>query len=124
MLTEKRYKKALTFFLCIYPIFSLKIFYNNVFTLIQIMFISLFVIWNLTWNKEAQRKIKYIFIYFILLAIYAIFHHLNALNFQSFTPAQSRRSSRTRPRHQVFRNQMSCSGSSATHPSPLRAQKN
>lgn len=86
MLKEKNYKILLALFLCIYPIFSLKPFYNNTFTLIQIIIIGLFFLWNLYINKDSLNKFKFLFIYLIILIIYGIFHHLNALNFHSLVP--------------------------------------
>ena len=86
MLTEKNYKKLLKLFLSILPIFSLKVIYNNLFTFIQIIIIGLFFIWKCKIDKECRSKLKYIFIYFLFLIIYGIFHHINALNFHSLVP--------------------------------------
>lgn len=86
MLTEKKYKILLKIYLAIYPLFLLNFFYNSYFTLIQIAFLFAFFIYLLIINKKARKNIKYILIYFMLLFIYGIFHHFNALNFTSLVP--------------------------------------
>lgn len=86
MLKEKNYKRILLLFLCIYPFFSLKPFYNHIFTLIQIIVIGLFFLWNLLIYKDSRNKFKFLFIYLIILIIYGILHHMNALNFHSLVP--------------------------------------
>lgn len=86
MLQIKNYKRLLLILLCIYPVFSLKIFYNNYATLIQIVFIAIFLLWTFFVNKESRKNIKYLIIYTIFLLIYGIFHHLNALDFHSLVP--------------------------------------
>ena len=86
MLQVKNYKRLLLILLCIYPIFSLEIFYNNFATLIQIVFITIFLLWTFFINKDSRKNIKYLIFYVIVLLIYGIFHHLNALDFHSLVP--------------------------------------
>lgn len=86
MLQVKNYKRLLLILLCIYPISSLEIFYNNFATLIQIVFITIFLLWTFFINKDSRKNIKYLIFYVIVLLIYGIFHHLNALDFHSLVP--------------------------------------
>ena len=86
MLAEKNYKRLLLLLLCIYPIFSLKILYNNYATLVQIIIIVLFFLWFFFINNTARKNTKYLLIYTFILVIYGIFHHLNALDFHSLVP--------------------------------------
>ena len=86
MSKEENYKKILTIYLCLYPIFSLYFFYNNYFTLIQIIAIGLFLLWKIKIDKKALSKLKYLFAYYIILIVYGIFHHINALDFNSLVP--------------------------------------
>ena len=86
MLAEKNYKRLLLLLLCIYPIFSLKILYNNYATLAQIIIIVLFFLWLFFINNTARKNTKYLLIYTFILVIYGIFHHLNALDFHSLVP--------------------------------------
>ncbi len=86
MFNEKAYKKILKFFLLIYPFFSIEFIYNSYFTLIQLATIFGLFIYCLIINKNSHKNIKYILIYYLILIIYGIFHHLNALNFTSLIP--------------------------------------
>lgn len=86
MLKNETLKRILLVFLCIYPMFSLKIFYNNYATLIQIVFIAIFLLWTFFANKDSRKNIKYLAIYMLILVLYSIFHHINALDFKSLVP--------------------------------------
>lgn len=86
MIKNNLYDISLKLFLCIYPLFLLKFTYNSVFTLLQIIIILFFFLWTLIKNKNSRKNVKYIIIYFLIVAIYGIFHHLNALNFTSVVP--------------------------------------
>lgn len=86
MLKNETLKRILLVFLCAYPIFSLKIFYNNYATLIQIVFIAIFLLWTFFANKDSRKNIKYLAIYMLILVLYSIFHHFNALDFKSLVP--------------------------------------
>lgn len=86
MLKNETLKKTLLIFLCIYPIFSLKIFYNNYATLIQIVFIAIFLLWTLFVNKNSRKSMKYLVVYIIILGLYGILHYVNALDFYSLVP--------------------------------------
>lgn len=74
----------LIIFLIIQPIFDLKIFYNSISTLIRVIIIlGLFICYFIKSNNNK----KYLLIsYPIILSIYFVFHHLNALNFKSLVP--------------------------------------
>ncbi len=82
--TKKLFNTILILFLLIQPIFDFKIFYNSISTLIRVVIIfTLFTYYFFTSNN----KKKYFFaIYPFLLIIYFIFHHINALNFNSLVP--------------------------------------
>lgn len=71
-------------FLIIQPIFDLKIFYNSISTLIRTVIIIVFF---LIYFIKSNNKRKYLLlIYSVILGIYAIFHHINAMNFTSLVP--------------------------------------
>ena len=86
MKKEEKYHQLLIIFLSIYPLFSLKIFYNSYFTLIQILIIISFLIGLLIIKKETRKGLKFLIIYYLLIIIYGIFHHYNALDFTSLVP--------------------------------------
>ena len=77
-------KTALIIFIIIQPIFDLKIFYNSISTLIRVIFISLFFLYYFINNKN--KKKYFLLLYSLLVAIYFIFHHINALSFHSLVP--------------------------------------
>ena len=71
-------------FLIIQPIFDLKFFYNSISTLIRVIIIyTLFAYYFFT---SKNKKKYYLLIYPVLIGIYFIFHHLNAINFYSLVP--------------------------------------
>lgn len=77
-------KNLLILFLIVQPIFDLKIFYNSISTLLRVFIIFVFFIYY--FFKNTSKKKYFLFIYPILITIYFIFHHLNALNFTSLVP--------------------------------------
>ena len=77
-------KNILIIFIIIQPIFDLKIFYNSISTLIRVIFISLFFLYY--FFKDATKKKYLLLIYPLLIMIYFIFHHFNALSFNSLVP--------------------------------------
>lgn len=77
-------KNLLILFLIINPIFDLKIFYNSFSTLIRVICIFIFFAYYF-FNSKNNRKYL-LLIYPIIIAIYFIFHHVNALNFNSLVP--------------------------------------
>lgn len=71
-------------FLIIQPIFDLKFFYNSISTLIRVIIISiLFLFYFLS---SSNRKKYWLSLYPIALAIYFVFHHINATAFHSLVP--------------------------------------
>lgn len=77
-------KNLLILFLIINPIFDLKIFYNSFSTLIRV--ICIFILFAYYFLKSKNNKKYLLLIYPIIIAIYFIFHHINALNFTSLVP--------------------------------------
>jgi len=80
-------KKAdifLIIFLIIQPIFDLKIFYNSISTLIRVVIILGFFSYYFLTNKNNKKY--YLLIYPLLVFVYFIFHHINAMNFNSLVP--------------------------------------
>lgn len=76
--------KFLIVFLIIQPIFDMKFFYNSISTLIRVIIIfALFLYYFFT---SKNKKKYWLIIYPILVSIYFVFHHLNALNFNSLVP--------------------------------------
>lgn len=87
-LTKFNFSKTLEYFLMafliIQPVFDLKIFYNSTSTLIRVIVICLLFI---TYFFLSNNKKKYyLLIYPFLIFIYFIFHHINAMNFNSLVP--------------------------------------
>lgn len=78
-------KTILIIFLIIQPIFDLKMFYNSISTLIRTIIIAtLFII---IFILDNNKKKYWLFLFFGLVGIYFIFHHINAiLNFHSVVP--------------------------------------
>lgn len=77
-------KNWLILFLIVQPIFDLKLFYSSVSTLIRIFFVILFFLYYFI---KSKNKYKYLLsIYPLLITIYFIFHHINALHFHSLIP--------------------------------------
>ena len=64
---------------------DLHIFYNSISTLIRALFISIFFLIILI-NKGNFKEKKQFIIYLILIGLYILGHHLNALHFKSFVP--------------------------------------
>lgn len=86
MFNEFNLKKIIFLFLITLPIFELQIFYNSFTTIIRMFIIIACLIWLLIVNKESRKYLKYLFVFYLLLFVYGIFHHLNALNFNSLVP--------------------------------------
>lgn len=87
-LSKTNFKKILEYlllaFLIIQPVFDLKFFYNSISTLIRVIIIfSLFTIY---FFLSKNKKKYYLLIYPVIIAIYFIFHHVNAMNFNSLVP--------------------------------------
>ena len=76
--------KFLIIFLIIQPIFDLKIFYNSISTLIRVILIFMFFIYYFFTTKN--KKKYYLLIYPLLIGIYFVLHHINALKFTSLVP--------------------------------------
>lgn len=76
--------KILVVFLIIQPIFDIKPFYNSISTLIRVIII--FALFTYYFFTSKNNKKYWLLIYPILIGIYFIFHHLNALNFHSLVP--------------------------------------
>ena len=72
-------QSMLVIFLCIQPIFDVKLFYNSIGTMIRVVIISLMFLYCFYKNKDKNR----IYIYVFALAIYIVFHHWNATSFAS-----------------------------------------
>lgn len=81
---EEILEKILIIFLVMQPIFDLKIFYNSISTLIRTIFIV--ILFGIYFFNSKNKKKYILIIYPILLCIYFIFHHLNAINFKSLVP--------------------------------------
>lgn len=77
-------KNLLILFLIVQPIFDLKIFYSSISTLIRVLFVILF--FSYYFFKSNNKNKYFLLIYPLLIGIYFIFHHLNALNFTSLVP--------------------------------------
>ena len=80
-------KKAdvfLILFLIIQPIFDLKIFYNSISTLIRVVII--FGLFLFYFVSSKNNKKYYLLIYPLIVFAYFIFHHINAMNFNSLVP--------------------------------------
>ena len=86
---EKKDSRLLVkIFLCFYVIsvvLDLHIFYNSISTLIRAVFISIFFVIILIKEKGLKNK-KFFIIYSVILLMYILAHHLNALNFKSLVP--------------------------------------
>ena len=77
-------EKLLIAFLIIQPVFDLKIFYNSISTLIRVIIIFAFFVYYFI--KSKNNKKFFLFIYPLLIGIYFVFHHMNALKFKSLVP--------------------------------------
>lgn len=77
-------KNLLIIFLIINPIFDFKIFYNSISTLIRVMCIFTFFIYYFFTSKNSKKYL--LLLYPMLLAIYFVFHHINAQSFTSLVP--------------------------------------
>ena len=85
---KKDSRLLIKIFLCFYiisVILDLHIFYNSISTLIRAIFISIFFIVILIKEKGLKNK-KFFIIYSVILLMYLLAHHLNALNFKSLVP--------------------------------------
>jgi len=76
--------KFLILFLIIQPIFDMKIFYNSISTLIRVIII--FALFCYYFFNSKNKKKYWLALYPIAIGIYFIFHHLNALKFNSLVP--------------------------------------
>lgn len=85
---KKDSRLLIKIFLCFYiisVILDLHIFYNSISTLIRAILISIFFIVILIKEKGLKNK-KLFIIYSVILLMYLLAHHLNALNFKSLVP--------------------------------------
>ena len=71
-------------FLVIQPIFDLKIFYNSFSTLIRVIIIS--ILFFVCFFMDKNKRKWYLLIYPFIVLVYIIFHHYNALKFNSLVP--------------------------------------
>lgn len=71
-------------FLIIQPVFDLKIFYNSTSTLIRVIIIT--ILFTISFFLSSNKKKYYLLIYPFIIAIYFVFHHINAMNFNSLVP--------------------------------------
>lgn len=74
----------LILFLIINPVFDLKIFYNSISTLIRVICIVFFFTYYFFTSKNNKKYL--LSIYPLVIFIYFICHHINALNFTSLVP--------------------------------------
>lgn len=81
---KKELNTVLIIFLIVQPIFDLRIFYNSISTLIRVI-VVLFLFFIYFILDENQKK-WYLLLYPIILSVYFIFHHINAMNFKSLVP--------------------------------------
>ena len=66
---------------------SVQLFGFSIPTLIRVLGIGIiFLLLILTSKKELKKSIPIIFSYILLIIIYFVFHHKNALNFKSLLP--------------------------------------
>lgn len=77
-------KNFLILFLIVQPIFDLKAFYGSISSLIRVFFCVCFFLYYFINSKN--KKKYFLLIYPVLIAIYFVFHHLNALKFHSVVP--------------------------------------
>lgn len=77
-------KNFLIVFLIVQPIFDLKLFYNSISSLIRVFFCVCFFLYYFVNSKN--KKKYFLLVYPLLIAIYFVFHHLNALKFHSVVP--------------------------------------
>lgn len=80
------FQTLIYFFIATYPIFDIKLFYNNITTLIRCIIVTGMFVYTLATIKESRKYLKFIFLYFSILGLYVLFHHLNAMNFKSLVP--------------------------------------
>ena len=81
-LTKERLINVFLIFCCLSIFLDFHIFYNSISTLIRTLIISiLFLIIVFLYNKPKDKK--NLFLYFFLVIIFIICHHINALNFKS-----------------------------------------
>ena len=80
----KKIDILLIVFLVIQPIFDLKIFYNSISTLIRVVIIFGFFSYYFLTSKNKKKYL--LIIYPLVIGIYFIFHHINALGFKSLVP--------------------------------------
>lgn len=85
-INEEKIRKLLMLFMITYPIFDIKYFYNSVTTLIRIIIVFILFLSVIYFKKESRKKLKWLILYYGLVGIYTIFHHLNALKFHSLVP--------------------------------------
>jgi len=71
-------------FICLQPIFDLKIFYNSISTLIRVIIFGLFFCFFFLKDKNKNRF--KILIYLLILGVYFLLHNWNAGNFYSVVP--------------------------------------
>ncbi|MDD4718578.1 MAG: O-antigen ligase family protein [Bacilli bacterium] len=85
-INEEKIKNLLLLFMITYPIFDTRYFYNSITTLIRIIVIFIIFFSVIIANKESRKNLKWLTFYYILVIIYTLLHHLNALNFNSLVP--------------------------------------
>lgn len=81
---NKIFKYILILFLLIQPVFDLKFFYNSISTLIRVIII--FILFSYYFFSSKNNKKYLMLIYPIVLCIYFVFHHINAISFNSVVP--------------------------------------
>ena len=85
--TEKTQKYLNIFvfiFLVVQPIFDLKIFYNSISSLIRVIIIGMLFL--LYFFISSNKKKYWLILYPLIILIYFVFHHINAMTFTSLVP--------------------------------------
>jgi len=81
---EKISINFIVIFICIQPIFDIKIFYSSTATLIRVIIIGM--LFSYCFFKDRSKKKYLFFVYITILIIYFILQFLNARNFTSLVP--------------------------------------
>lgn len=83
---KELYKKMVIIFFMIMPLFDVIYFYNHLTTFIRIFLITILLIWTIYLYRDSHKNLKYLIIYYLLIAVYLAINYFRSSNFNSLIP--------------------------------------
>lgn len=83
---EKILENSIVIILILIPFFSTIFFYNKIITLIEVIFVSLVLLFTLLFYKDARVNFKWLLLYYITCLLYLLLSYFYSFEFISLVP--------------------------------------